>query len=154
MAGTDGELQFKDEEGLCGRERDICGTSEGDEAAEDQAVARLSPQAWVEALEERQPSDSGSNEEEEEEGDGDKEIAEEALGSLLEEVKKEEGSEEVEEDGEMTKAGVEEILDQVEQAEKEVCSLSGWHSDSSSVNVEPPTPGRSVSSDLLDRRER
>uniref|UniRef100_A0A3B4XST9 Ankyrin 3 n=1 Tax=Seriola lalandi dorsalis TaxID=1841481 RepID=A0A3B4XST9_SERLL len=30
----------------------------------------------------------------------------------------------------------------------------GWHSDSSSVNVEPPTPGRSVSSDLLDRRER
>nr|XP_057914751.1 ankyrin-3-like isoform X31 [Doryrhamphus excisus] len=29
----------------------------------------------------------------------------------------------------------------------------GWHSESSSVNVEPPTPGRSVSSDLLDRRE-
>ncbi|XP_055358617.1 ankyrin-3 isoform X46 [Betta splendens] len=29
----------------------------------------------------------------------------------------------------------------------------GWHSDSSSVNVEPPTPGRSVSSDRLDRRE-
>ncbi|XP_078788050.1 ankyrin-3 isoform X27 [Oryzias latipes] len=29
----------------------------------------------------------------------------------------------------------------------------GWHSDSSSVNVEPPTPGRSVSSDLLNRRE-
>ncbi|XP_056251292.1 ankyrin-3-like isoform X30 [Seriola aureovittata] len=32
-------------------------------------------------------------------------------------------------------------------------NISGWHSDSSSVNVEPPTPGRSVSSDLLDRRE-
>ncbi|XP_070833032.1 ankyrin-3-like isoform X36 [Chaetodon trifascialis] len=149
---TDGELQFKDEEGLCGREREICGTSEGDEAVEDQTVAQLSPQAWVEALEERQPSDSGSSEEEEE-GDGDKEITEEALGSLLEEVKKEEGTEEVEEDEEMTKASVEEILDQVEQAEKDVCSLSGWHSDSSSVNVEPPTPGRSVSSDLLDRRE-
>eukprot|EP00063_Salmo_salar_P035574 XP_014010409.1 PREDICTED: ankyrin-3-like isoform X25 [Salmo salar] len=29
----------------------------------------------------------------------------------------------------------------------------GWHSDTSSVNVEPPTPGRSVSSDLLDRQE-
>ncbi|XP_035982778.1 ankyrin-3 isoform X18 [Fundulus heteroclitus] len=29
----------------------------------------------------------------------------------------------------------------------------GWHSDSSSVNVEPPTPGRSVSSDLLDKQE-
>ncbi|XP_038592918.1 ankyrin-3-like isoform X5 [Micropterus salmoides] len=149
---TDGELQFKDEEGLCVSERDICGTSEGDQAAEDQAVARLSPQAWVEALGDRQPSDSGSNEEEEE-GDRDEEITGEALGSLLEEVKKEEGSEEKEEDKGMTEASVQEILDQVEQAEKEVCSLSGWHSDSSSVNVEPPTPGRSVSSDLLDRRE-
>ncbi|XP_027862735.1 ankyrin-3-like isoform X28 [Xiphophorus couchianus] len=29
----------------------------------------------------------------------------------------------------------------------------GWHSNSSSVNVEPPTPGRSVSSDLLDKQE-
>ncbi|KAL7384220.1 hypothetical protein ABVT39_026748 [Epinephelus coioides] len=146
---TDGRLQFKDGEGLCGSEREICKTSEGDQAAEDQAVARLSPQGWVEALGERQPNES----EDEEEGDRDKEMAEEALGPLLEEVKTEEGSEEKEEDGEMTKASVEEILDQVEQAEKEVCSLSGWHSDSSSVNVEPPTPGRSVSSDLLDRRE-
>ncbi|XP_051284436.1 ankyrin-3 isoform X30 [Dicentrarchus labrax] len=152
MDDTDGELQLKDEEGLCGSERDICMTSEGDEAAEDQAVTRLSPQAWVEALGERQPSDSGSNEEEEE-GETDQKVSEEALGSLLEEEKKEEGSEENEENKEMTKASVEEILDQVEQAEKEVCSLSGWHSDSSSVNVEPPTPGRSVSSDLLDRRE-
>ncbi|XP_070771677.1 ankyrin-3-like [Enoplosus armatus] len=149
---TGGELQFKDEEGLCGSERDISGTSEGDQAAEDQAVAQLSPQAWVEALGERQLSESGSNEEEEE-GNRDEEITKEALGSLLEEVKKEEGSEEKEEDEEMTEASVQEILDHVEQAEKDVCSLSGWHSDSSSVNVEPPTPGRSVSSDLLDRRE-
>ncbi|XP_031691504.1 ankyrin-3 isoform X14 [Oncorhynchus kisutch] len=29
----------------------------------------------------------------------------------------------------------------------------GWHSETFSVNVEPPTPGRSVSSDLLDRQE-
>ncbi|XP_044069819.1 ankyrin-3-like isoform X45 [Siniperca chuatsi] len=152
MDDTDGELQFKDEEGLCGSEREICGTSEGDQAAKDQAIVQLSPQAWVEALGERQPSESGSNEEEEE-GDRDEEIAEEALGYLLEEVKKEEGSEEKEEDKEMAEASVQEILDQVEQAEKEVCSLSGWHSDSSSVHVEPPTPGRSVSSDLLDRRE-
>uniref|UniRef100_A0A3Q1B7G7 Ankyrin 3a n=1 Tax=Amphiprion ocellaris TaxID=80972 RepID=A0A3Q1B7G7_AMPOC len=65
----------------------------------------------------------------------------------------EEGSEEKEEDEEMTESRVQEILDQDEQAEKDVCSISGWHSDSSSVNVEPPTPGRSVSSDLLDRRE-
>ncbi|XP_023183101.1 ankyrin-3-like isoform X19 [Xiphophorus maculatus] len=32
-------------------------------------------------------------------------------------------------------------------------NISGWHSNSSSVNVEPPTPGRSVSSDLLDKQE-
>lgn len=148
---TDGQLQFKEEEGLCGSERDICGTKEGDQAAQEQAVAPVSPQDWVEALGERQPSESESSEEEEE-GNRDKEITEEA--SLLEEVEKEEGSEEKEEDREMTEASVQEILDQVEQAEKEVCSLSGWHSDSSSVNVEPPTPGRSVSSDRLDRRER
>ncbi|XP_022619298.1 ankyrin-3-like [Seriola dumerili] len=149
---TDGELQFKDEGELCGSERDIYGTSEEDHATKDQAVACLSPQAWVEALGELQSSESESNEEEEERH-GDKQSTEEALGSLLEEVKKEEGSEEKEEDKEMTEARVQEILDQVEQAEKDMCSLSGWHSDSSSVNVEPPTPGRSVSSDLLDRRE-
>ncbi|XP_069548976.1 ankyrin-3 isoform X7 [Brachyistius frenatus] len=147
---TDGELQLKDE-GLCGSERDICGTSEGELAAAEQTVSDLSPQAWVEALGELQPSESGSNEEEEE---GDKEPTEEPLGSLLEEVKKEEGSEEEEEeDGEMTGSRAQEIPDQAELAEKDICSLSGWQSDSSSVNVEPPTPGRSVSSDLLDRRE-
>nr|XP_046258602.1 ankyrin-3 isoform X16 [Scatophagus argus] len=155
MDEISGELRSKDEEGLCESEREICGTSEGDKVAEDQVLAQLSPQAWVEALGERQPSDSVSTEEEEEEeeeeGDRHKEITEEPLGSLVEEVKKEEGSEEKEEIKEM--ASVKEILDQVEQAEKDVCSLSGWHSDSSSVNVEPPTPGRSVSSDLLDRRE-
>lgn len=151
MDGTDEELQLKDGEGLCGRQRDICRTSKGVEVAEDQAVAQLSPQAWVKALGECQPSDSGSDEEEEE---GDKELTEEPLGSLLEEVEKEEGSEEKKEVKEITKASIEEVLDQVEQTEKEVCSLVGWHSDSSSVNVEPPTPGRSVSSDLLDRRER
>ncbi|XP_067466508.1 ankyrin-3-like isoform X5 [Thunnus thynnus] len=150
---TEGELQFKDEGGLCSNEGEISLKSEGDQAAKDQAATDLSPQAWVEALGERQPSESGSNEEEDE-GDGDKEITEEALGSLLEEVKnEEEGSEEKEEDKEITEARVQEIPDQVEQAEKDMCSLSGWHSDSSSVNVEPPTPGRSVSSDLLDRRE-
>ncbi|XP_054874617.1 ankyrin-3 isoform X24 [Amphiprion ocellaris] len=152
MDDTDAGLQFKDE-GLCGSERNNCGTSEGDLAAEDQTVPVLSPQAWVEALGELQPSESGSNEEDEE---GEKEIPEEAVGSLLEEVKEEEeeeGSEEKEEDEEMTESRVQEILDQDEQAEKDVCSISGWHSDSSSVNVEPPTPGRSVSSDLLDRRE-
>ena len=150
---TVGELQLKDEGGLCGSERDVCRPSEGDHRAKDQALDLLSPQAWVEALGELQSSESGTSEEEEE-GHTDKEIQEEALGSLLKEVKKEEGSEEKEEDEEMTEARVQEILDPVEQAEKDMCSISGWHSDSSSVNVEPPTPGRSVSSDRLDRRER
>ncbi|XP_029926942.1 neurofilament medium polypeptide-like [Myripristis murdjan] len=148
----DGELQFKGEGVSNGSVGIVEGTSEDGEAAEDQAVADLSPQAWVVALGERQPSDSGSNEEEE---DGDKSEAEEALRSLSEEVTKEEGSEaEGEEEGEeMTKSRVQENLDQVEQAEKDMCLPLGWHSESSSVNVEPPTPGRSVSSDLLDRRE-
>ncbi|XP_061601867.1 ankyrin-3-like isoform X7 [Cololabis saira] len=129
-------------------EGNICETSEGDLAAEDRR-ADLSPQAWVDALGELQPSESGSNEEEDEEGG--KEMAEEALGSLLEEVEEEEGgSEEKEEDEETAESRDHEGL---EQGEKNVCSFSGWHSDSSSVNVEPPTPGRSVSSDLLDRRE-
>ncbi|CDQ66566.1 unnamed protein product [Oncorhynchus mykiss] len=80
--------------------------------------------------------------------DGDEdEKTEDKLKSLLEDIHLEEGSEE--EDEEMTEARVQEILSQVQQAEKDVC----WHSDTSSVNVEPPTPGRSVSSDLLDRQE-
>ncbi|XP_062422432.1 ankyrin-3 isoform X8 [Pungitius pungitius] len=138
--------QFRDEEGLRGGKGDICGTAEEDQAAEGHAVAPTSPRAWVEALGERQPSESESNGEGEE-GNGDNEIPEE-------EVEREEGSEEKEGDREMmSQASVQEILDQVEQAEQEVCSFSGWHSDTSSVNVEPPTPGRSVSSELLDRRE-
>ncbi|XP_056291961.1 ankyrin-3-like isoform X8 [Pseudoliparis swirei] len=136
---TDEQLQFKDEDGLCGSERDMCGTTEGDQTPKEQTV-----QAWVEALGERQPSESESNEEE-----GNRETQE----AYQEEVEKEEGSEEKEENREMTKASVQETLVQVEQAEKEVCSLSGWHSESPSVNVEPQTPGRSVSSELLDRRE-
>ncbi|XP_042081474.1 ankyrin-3 isoform X10 [Haplochromis burtoni] len=141
---THEDMQFKDST-LCGSEKDICSTSQQD--VEDQTVVRLSPQAWDEALEELQ-----LNEEDEEEEE-DKEIKEEALGSLLEEVKNKGGSEEKEENEEMTKSRIQELCDHIEHAEQDLCSLSGWHSDSSSVNVEPPTPGRSVSSDLLDRRE-
>lgn len=148
--GARGDMQFKDTT-LCGSEKDICSTSQGDPADEDQAVGYLSPQAWVEALVEFQPGESGSNEEEKEE---DKEMKGEALGASLEEVKNEGGSEEKEENEERTKSRIQGICNQVEHVEQDICSLSGWHSDSSSVNVEPPTPGRSVSSDLLDRRER
>ncbi|XP_071236057.1 ankyrin-3-like isoform X18 [Salvelinus alpinus] len=110
----------------------------------EEGGAYLSPQAWAEALGEQ--GVSGSTEEEDED-----EKTEDKLKSLLEDIHLEEGSEE--EDEEMTEARVQEILSQVQQAEKDVCSLPGWHSDTSSVNVEPPTPGRSVSSDLLDRQE-
>ncbi|XP_061082221.1 ankyrin-3 isoform X2 [Conger conger] len=90
----------------------------------------------------REGSESGSDEEEEE-------MTRERLQSLLEDVKLEEGSE----GEEMTEERVQAILCQVEQAEKDMCSIPGWHSETSSVNVEPPTPGRSLSSDLIDRQE-
>ncbi|XP_077350729.1 ankyrin-3-like isoform X14 [Festucalex cinctus] len=104
----------------------------------------LTVQEWAEALWERLPTEYGSTEAED--GGGNKEIREKA------EVKTEEGSEEKEDDQEMTTEDRHlKIPNRVEQPERDVCSLSGWQSDSSSVNVEPPTPGRS--SDLLDRRE-
>ncbi|XP_068183390.1 ankyrin-3-like isoform X4 [Antennarius striatus] len=139
---TGGELKLKNE-----KAQDICGTQGRDGAASDQVGTRLSSQPWAEACREHQLSNSGSNEKR------DNEVTKETLGSLLEAVKNEEGSEEKEEDKQVAETSQVKILDKVEQVEKEVCSLSGWHSDSSSVNVEPPTPGRSVSSDLLDRRE-
>lgn len=151
MEGTDEKLQLKSGEGLSDRQGDICRTSDADIVADNRAVAWVSPQAWVEALLECNQSDSGSNEEEEE-AEQAKELTEEPLGTLLEVMEKGKGSEE--EKKEVTNASVEETLVQVEQTEKEVCSLVGWHNDSSSVNVEPPTPGRCVSSDLLERRER
>ncbi|KAM9559449.1 ankyrin-3-like isoform 21-T22 [Salvelinus alpinus] len=105
------------------------------------------PENGAEALGEQ--GVSGSTEEK----DGDEnEMTEDKLKSLLEDIHLEEGSEE-EEGEEMTEAKVQEILSQVKQAEKDMCSLPGWHSETFSVNVEPPTPGRSVSSDLLDRQE-
>uniref|UniRef100_A0A4W5Q6J1 Ankyrin 3a n=1 Tax=Hucho hucho TaxID=62062 RepID=A0A4W5Q6J1_9TELE len=105
------------------------------------------PENGAEALGEQ--GVSGSTEEK----DGDEnEMTEDKLKSLLEDIHLEEGSEE-EEGEEMTEAKVQEILSQVQQAEKDMCSLPGWHSETFSVNVEPPIPGRSVSSDLLDRQE-
>lgn len=156
---VDDELQSKDEEGMSpGSHRDTRGTPQRGEVAEDQVGSALSPQAWVEALRECHDTDSESTEEvkEEEEEEGDKKVKEEPSEPLTEEMETKEGSEEEEEaeDGEKAQAAVEEMRGQAEQTEKDLCSLVGWHSDSSSVNVEPPTPGRSVSSDLLDRRER
>ncbi|KAM8852491.1 ankyrin-3-like isoform 7-T7 [Synchiropus picturatus] len=94
------------------------------------------PESIVEAHSEPSPTVTGSNEEKAEKES---------------ETKTAEGSGDNEEDKEKTEAKVQEV--KIEQAEKEMSSLSGWHSDTSSVNAEPPTPGRSVSSDLLNRRE-
>ncbi|XP_066549816.1 ankyrin 3b isoform X3 [Amia ocellicauda] len=96
----------------------------------------------VGVIAEGEGSQSGSEEEEEE-------MTEEKLKSLLEDIRLEEGSE----GQEMTEERLQAILKQVQQAEKGMSSIPGWHSETSSVNVEPPTPGRSLSSDLLDRQE-
>ncbi|XP_030234203.1 ankyrin-3 isoform X3 [Gadus morhua] len=151
----EGDIQV----GYGGMEGDCVGgrPSEAGEAEPDPPL-----QPWAEALVEHQPVESDSNEEEENgrvdevaSEEVSEDVSEEALGSLAEEVKGGGSEEEEEEEGEeMTEARVQEILRQVEQAEKDLrCSLPGWHSDTSSVRVEPPTPGRSLSSDLLDRHE-
>ncbi|XP_069045060.1 ankyrin-3 isoform X45 [Lepisosteus oculatus] len=54
---------------------------------------------------------------------------------------------------EMPEESVQANLKQVQQAETDMSPIPGWHSETSSVNVEPPTPGRSLSSDLLNRQE-
>ncbi|TNM99592.1 hypothetical protein fugu_012625 [Takifugu bimaculatus] len=136
------DLQLEDKERLSETQSDACLISEGDVVAEGWIVARLFPQAWGD-----HHSQLGSTEEEEE---GDEELT---GGLLLEVVEKGQCTEGEKELKGMIEVRFEESFNQVEQTEKEVLSLVGWHSDSSSVNVEPPTPGRSVSSDLLDRRE-
>ncbi|KAJ8264407.1 hypothetical protein GJAV_G00148820 [Gymnothorax javanicus] len=87
----------------------------------------------------REGSESGSEDE----------MTREKLQSLLDDVKLEEGSE----GEEMTEERVQAILCQVEQAEKGMSSIPGWRSETSSVNVEPPTPSRSLSTDPIDRQE-
>nr|XP_049592753.1 ankyrin-3 isoform X30 [Syngnathus scovelli] len=118
------------EQVLRGKDRGTCQPSD------------LTVHEWAEALWEHQPT------EEEEDGGENQEISD-----LKAVAKTEEGSEETEEDQETTAEAARDLklLNRAEPPEKDVCSLSGWQSDSSSVNAEPPTPGRS--SDLLDRRE-
>ncbi|XP_029688612.1 ankyrin-3-like isoform X22 [Takifugu rubripes] len=66
---------------------------------------------------------NGLEEEEEEE------MTQERLQSLLEDLKLEGGLDDVE----MTEEGVRAILEQVRQAEKDVCSVPGWRSETSSL---------------------
>ncbi|XP_050814228.1 ankyrin-3 isoform X14 [Gopherus flavomarginatus] len=77
----------------------------------------------------------------------DEEMTEEKLKSLFEDIHLEEGVE----SEEMTEEKVWSILKDVQQAEQEMSSITGWQSEASSVHVEPPTPGRRISGELLDR---
>ncbi|KAL0964710.1 hypothetical protein UPYG_G00327890 [Umbra pygmaea] len=86
---------------------------------------------------------SGSPEEEEE-------MSPEKLKSLLEEMALEEGSD----DEEMTEDRINAILSQVQLVDKDVMSSpAGWHSETSGVKLEPPTPGHSLSAEGMDQRD-
>lgn len=76
----------------------------------------------------------------------DEEITEEKFKSLFEDIHLEEGAE----SEEMTEEKVWSILKGVQQAEREMSSIAGWQTDSSSV-TEPPTSGRRIGGSLLDR---
>jgi len=96
---------------------------------------------WAEVLRE-----SGSGEEEEEEAEKRQERLEVSGGHVRERER------EVNE--EMTKEKVREVVRGVEQIESEMCSLStGWLTETSNVNAEPPTSGRSHGSDYMDRQD-
>ncbi|TKS89498.1 Ankyrin-3 [Collichthys lucidus] len=69
----------------------------------------------------------------------DEEMTQERLQSLLEDINLEGGLE----DMEMTEEGVIAILEQVRQAEKDVCSVPGWRSETSGGIVESAASGHS-----------
>ncbi|NXP60591.1 ANK3 protein, partial [Chloropsis cyanopogon] len=76
----------------------------------------------------------------------DEEMTAEKFKFLFEDIHLEEGAE----SEEMTEERVWSILKGVQQAEREMSSITGWQPDSSSVS-EAPTSGRRIGSSLLDR---
>ncbi|XP_015488414.1 ankyrin-3 isoform X3 [Parus major] len=87
------------------------------------------------------------NEQPEREKSGtDEEMTAEKFKSLFEDIHLEEGAE----SEEMTEERVWSILKGVQQAEREMSSITGWQPDSSSVS-EAATSGRRIGSSLLDR---
>ncbi|XP_065409491.1 ankyrin-3 isoform X32 [Chrysemys picta bellii] len=95
-----------------------------------------------------QSEETSQTEQHEREKSGtDEEMTEEKLKSLFEDIHLEEGVE----SEEMTEEKVWSILKDVQQAEQEMSSITGWQSEASSIHVEPPTPGRRISGELLDR---
>ncbi|XP_078498800.1 ankyrin-3 isoform X25 [Lissotriton helveticus] len=77
----------------------------------------------------------------------DEEMTQERLKALFEDIHLDEGVE----SEEMTKEKVHSILKQVQQAEQELSIIAGWQSEVSSINAEPPTPGRRHSAELRDQ---
>ncbi|KAM4623327.1 uncharacterized protein ACJ7VT_004416 [Polymixia lowei] len=118
---------------------------EGDKEVSDSGAPALDTAGQAGRKEEL----GGGGGREEEEGEEEEEMTHERLQSLLEDIKLEEGSE----DEEMTEERVNAILSQVQQAEKDICSVPGWRSETSSVLVEPPTPGRSLHTEGLEQQE-
>ncbi|KAJ7324309.1 hypothetical protein JRQ81_017329, partial [Phrynocephalus forsythii] len=97
--------------------------------------------------EETSPALENAEQREREKSGTDEEMTEEKLKSLFEDIH----LDEIVESEEMTEEKVLSILKYVKQAEQELSSITGWQSEASSVNVEPPTPGRRISGELLDR---
>ncbi|RXM28661.1 Ankyrin-3 [Acipenser ruthenus] len=160
-----GDQRFDDSEMPC-QERDKSVTDQDDHEEDDEEDKRVTkmhstflerlqqeddePQSVasdvarpIQVYVEEEGSGSGSEEGEEEE------MTETKIKSLLQDRRQEED----EEGEEMTEEKVQSILKPVQKTQKEMSSIPGWNSKSSSVNVEPPTPGRSLSSDLLDRQK-
>ncbi|XP_044276325.1 ankyrin-3 isoform X2 [Varanus komodoensis] len=100
-----------------------------------------------ELSEETSPTLVRSEQRKREKSGSDEELTEEKLKSLFEDIHLEEAVE----SEEMTEEKVLSILKYVQQAEQELSSITGWQSEASSGNVEPPTPGRRITGELLDR---
>ncbi|XP_030255736.1 ankyrin-3-like isoform X21 [Sparus aurata] len=86
----------------------------------------------------KEAADRGNGRQEEEEEE--EEMTQEKLQSLLEDITLEGGLEDVE----MTEEGVKAILEQVRQAEKDMCSVPGWSSETSGAIGESGAPGLSA----------
>lgn len=79
----------------------------------------------------------------------DEEMTQEKIKSLLENINLEEGSE----DEEMTEERLQAILSQVQQAEKDMSSISGLQSETSGANVQMATSGQALGTDKQGQRE-
>ncbi|XP_056101858.1 ankyrin-3 isoform X8 [Rhinichthys klamathensis goyatoka] len=79
----------------------------------------------------------------------DEEMTQEKIKSLLENIKFEEGSE----DEEMTDERLQAILSQVQQAEKDMSSISGLQSEISGANLKTATSGQGLGADKQGQRE-